>query len=77
MEKDAAYTTVQRHAMATWEKIQHDEMSAEELGTYYQASLAADAELAKYLTPAEIAQIFNWQAHLQHIELFYQRLGIE
>ena len=76
MEKDDAYTAVQGHAMATWEKIQNDEMSPEALGSYYQTSLKNDAALAKYLTPEDIERIFNWQAHLRHIEIFYQRLGI-
>ena len=50
MEKDAAYTCVQRHAMATWEKIQRDEMTSGELGTYYQDALKADAALRAFLT---------------------------
>jgi len=76
MEKDAAYTTVQHHAMATWEKIQHDELSPAELGTYYQAALQADPVLCQFLTPEEITLAFDWRRHLQHIEVFYRRLGI-
>lgn len=76
MEKDTAYTTVQQHAMATWEKIQNDEMSPEELGTYYQAALKDDPTLREYISPDEIDNIFDWRGHLAHIEVFYQRLGI-
>jgi len=76
MMKDDAYTAVQRHAMDTWEKIQNDELPPEELGSFYQESLKSDPELSRYLTPEEITQIFNWQAHLKNIEIFYQRLGI-
>lgn len=76
MDKDAAYTAVQRHAMDTWEKIQRDEMTAEELGTAYAASLKADPALSQYLTAAEIDRAFDWRSHLKHIDVFYQRLGI-
>ena len=77
MEKDAAYTAVQAHAMDTWEKLQNDELSSEDLGTFYQTSLKNDAALMQYLTPEDIDRIFHWQEHLRHIEIFYQRLGIE
>ncbi|HEY3417733.1 MAG TPA: adenylosuccinate lyase, partial [Armatimonadota bacterium] len=76
MDKDTAYTTVQRHAMDTWEKIQNDEMSAEELGTYYPETLKADPNLRAYLTPEDIDHAFDWRSHLKNIEVFYQRLGI-
>ena len=76
MDKDAAYTAVQRNAMATWEKIQNDELSPAELGTYYRDALIADADLWHYLTPQEIDIAFDWQRHLKHIAVFYQRLGI-
>lgn len=76
MGKDEAYTAVQRHAMQTWEKIQNDEMSPEELGTYYREVLKADPELSQFLTPADIDNAFDWQKHLKHIDVFYQRLGI-
>ncbi|MHB9129472.1 MAG: adenylosuccinate lyase [Armatimonadota bacterium] len=76
MGKDEAYTTVQKHAMNTWEMIQNDEMSAEELGTYYPAQLKADPDLQQYLTPEEIDHAFDWRRHLKNIEVFYQRLGI-
>ncbi len=67
---------VQGHAMATWEKIQNDELAPEALGNFYQTSLKNDAALSKFLTPEDIDRIFNWQAHLRHIEVFYQRLEI-
>ena len=76
MDKDAAYTTVQTHAMETWEKIQQDELSAEGLEHYYRDALKADPELARYLTPEDIDRAFDWRSHLQHIEVFYRRLGI-
>lgn len=77
MGKDEAYTTVQRHAMATWEKIQNDEMSPAELGTYYQETLKADPALREYLSVEDIDQAFNWTSHLKHIDVFYRRLGID
>jgi len=76
MDKDSAYTAVQRNAMNTWEKIQHDEMSPDELGTYYRDALKTDPELSRYLTPGDIDTVFDWQQHLKHIEVFYRRLGI-
>jgi adenylosuccinate lyase len=77
MDKDTAYTTVQTHAMATWEKIQNDELSSDELEHFYQDALKADPVLAAYLSPAEIETAFDWRSHLKHIDVFYQRLGID
>ena len=77
MDKDAAYTAVQRHAMATWEKIQNDELAAQELATYYPGLLKNDSELSRYLNEEEIDHAFDWRSHLQHIDVFYRRLGIE
>ena len=74
MDKDTAYTAVQSHAMDTWEKIQDDAMTPAELGTYYQAALRDDPALSAFLTPDDIAVAFDWPRHLQHIEVFYQRL---
>lgn len=76
MDKDTAYTTVQRHAMATWEKIQNDEMNSDELGSYYQMLLKSDLELRQYLCVEDIDQAFDWRSHLRHIDIMYQRLGI-
>jgi adenylosuccinate lyase len=76
MDKDAAYTAVQRNAMDTWEKIQNDEMSADELGTFYQTALQNDPALSEFLTADDIAAAFDWPRHLSRIEVFYQRLGI-
>jgi adenylosuccinate lyase len=77
MDKDAAYTTVQRHAMETWEKIQQDEMSAKDLNVYYLAALKADAALREFVSAEEIDRAFDWRSHLQHIKVFYRRLGID
>ena len=76
MEKDDAYTTVQRYAMSTWEKIQNDELSPDALGRYYPELLKADPDISKYLTAEDIDRAFDWRSHLQHIDVFYQRLGI-
>jgi adenylosuccinate lyase len=76
MDKDLAYTTVQGHAMATWEKIQQDEVAGDELVSYYKKSLQSDAALREFLTAAEIDLAFDWRRHMQHIEVFYRRLGI-
>jgi len=76
MDKDSAYTAVQRLAMATWEMIQNDEMTPDELGSYYRNALKGDADLARYLSPTDIDTAFDWQQHLRHITVFYQRLGI-
>jgi adenylosuccinate lyase len=76
MDKDTAYTAVQRNAMDTWEKIQQDEMPPEQLDTYYRDALKADPELSRYLTAEDIDHAFDWRSHLRHIDVFYQRLGI-
>jgi adenylosuccinate lyase len=77
MDKDTAYTSVQRCAMATWDKIQQDELSPDQLNTYYPELLKADDKLSTYLTPEDIDNAFNWQSHLKNIGVFYKRLGIE
>ncbi|MEI6520988.1 MAG: adenylosuccinate lyase [bacterium] len=77
MDKDTAYTSVQRCAMATWDKIQQDELSADQLGTFYPELLKADENLSKYLTSEDIDHAFNWQSHLKNIDVFYKRLGID
>jgi adenylosuccinate lyase len=76
MDKDLAYTTVQRHAMETWDQIQQDALNATELETYYISRLKDDQALARYLTPADIDDAFDWRKHLKHIEVFYRRLDI-
>lgn len=76
MDKDTAYTTVQKYAMETWEKIQQDELTSDGLEHFYIDALKADAVLAEYLTPEEIDRAFDWRSHLKHIDIFYQRLGI-
>ncbi len=50
--------------------------SAEELGTYYPESLKTDPELAQVPHAGGHRASFDWQGHLRHIEVFYQRLGI-
>lgn len=76
MDKDTAYTTVQQHAMATWEKIQNDELTAADMVNYYPELLKSDPDLRVYLSEVDIDLAFDWRSHLKHIDVYYRRLGI-
>ena len=56
--RDQAYRWVQRHALA---------------GGDLQARLAADADVASHLPPAELAVLFDMRHHLRHIDALFAR----
>ncbi|MBM4285243.1 MAG: adenylosuccinate lyase [Deltaproteobacteria bacterium] len=63
LSRDAAYRLVQRPAMLTWQE-----------GGDFGQRVAADEEIRRYLSPAELADIFNFKHHLRHVDTLFQRV---
>jgi len=64
-ERKAAYEAVQRAAMATW---QGDAPLVEHL--------AAEAEVARYLSRSEIEALCSLDRHFRHVDETFRRLGL-
>jgi len=65
MSRENAYSTVQRHAMAAWEK-----------GADFAASLWADPEVKSRLSRQELAACFDLKHHLRQVDRIFERMGI-
>ena len=65
-ERKAAYEAVQRAAMATWQ----GEKSLQE-------NLAAEPDVAKHLTRADIDRLCSLEIHFAHVDETFRRLGLE
>ncbi len=63
LSREAAYAAVQRNAMKVWER-----------GADFRAELAADAEVAAALTPAELDTLFDLSHHLRHVDTIFARV---
>jgi adenylosuccinate lyase len=61
--RDEAYRLVQRNAMTAWDA-----------GGDFQALLAADPEVRKYLSAAEIAANFDLAYHLKEVDAIFERV---
>jgi adenylosuccinate lyase len=61
--REDSYALVQRNAMKTWER-----------GADFLAELKADADVAKYLKPAEIEAMFDLGYHLKHVDTIFERV---
>lgn len=66
MNREEAYAIVQSCAHTAWNQPGGD----------FHASIAQDAKVTAILSPAEIEQCFDPQAHLKHLDTIYQRLNI-
>mgnify|MGYP002777799555 CR=1 FL=1 len=66
MSREEAYAIVQSHAHTAWNSQD---------GNFRQA-LSADPQVKERLTEAELADCFDPQAQLQHLDAIYQRLSI-
>jgi adenylosuccinate lyase len=66
MSREDAYAIVQGNAHQAWNTE----------GGNFQALVAQDPQVQKYLSVEELAECFNPQQHLQGLEVIYQRLGI-
>jgi adenylosuccinate lyase len=63
MSREDAYRAVQRNAMRIWEG-----------GGDFQALLAADAEVARYLKPDALATLFDLGYHTKHVDTIFKRV---
>jgi adenylosuccinate lyase len=61
--REDSYALVQRNAMKTWER-----------GADFLAELKADADVAKYLKPAELEAMFDLAYHLKHVDTIFKRV---
>jgi adenylosuccinate lyase len=65
MEKDDAYKLVQGEAMKAWDE-----------DADFRALVAANPVIAQALTADELAACFDYERHLKHLDLVFERLGI-
>ena len=63
LSRDAAYRLVQRPAMQVWEQ-----------GGEFLSLVQEDAEIARHLTPAELAAIFDLGRALRHVDAIFARV---
>ncbi|MGA7564133.1 MAG: adenylosuccinate lyase [Desulfobaccales bacterium] len=63
LTRDTAYRLVQRPAMQVWEQ-----------GGEFPVLVQADAEITRYLTPAELAPIFDLGRYLRHVDAIFARV---
>ncbi|MHB8763851.1 MAG: adenylosuccinate lyase [Deferrisomatales bacterium] len=61
--REDAYRLVQRNAMRVWEE-----------GADYKALLAADPEVSRLLTVAEVDEAFDIGYHLKHVDTIFRRV---
>ena len=65
LSREQAYKLVQRNAAKAWE------------GADFQQSLKGDEEVRRVLSEEEIDRCFDLQHHLRHLDVTFQRLGLE
>jgi adenylosuccinate lyase len=63
LQRDAAYRLVQRPAMLVWEE-----------GGEFAQRVQEDPDISKYLSAAELSQIFDLQHYLKHIPTIFARV---
>ena len=63
MSREDAYRAVQRNAMPAWEGKAR-----------FLDLLQADAEIARYLSPAALAALFDDAFHTQHVDTIFARV---
>ena len=65
LSRDTAYRLVQGPAMQVWEQ-----------GGEFPALVQADAEITRYLTPAELVPIFDLGRYLRHVDAIFARVFV-
>jgi adenylosuccinate lyase len=66
LSREAAYSLVQRNAMAAWNQTNGD----------FKANLLADSEVLAKLSPEAITACFAPQAYLHHVDTIFNRFGL-
>lgn len=67
LSREEAYLLVQRNALNAWGQKDGD----------FKKNLLSDVEVAKYLTPDEIDNLFNIADYLENIDCIYERLKLQ
>lgn len=65
LPREEAYDTVQPKAMESWEKQ-----------VPFRQLIEADETIASHLSPDEIADCFDYQYHLKHVDTIFERLHL-
>lgn len=65
LDRDTAYRMVQRSAKRVWEE-----------GVLLKDAVSADADIAKWLTRAEINHVFDYKYHVKNVGTIFKRLGL-
>jgi adenylosuccinate lyase len=65
MSREAAYDTVQPRAMQAWEEQRS-----------FRDIIEADEKVQQMLSQEEIADCFNYNWHLKHVDTIFDRLGL-
>jgi adenylosuccinate lyase len=65
LSREEAYDTVQPRAMEAWEKQ-----------VPFRGLIEANEKITSYLSPEEIADCFDYNYHLQHVNTIFERLGL-
>jgi adenylosuccinate lyase len=63
VDRQAAYVIVQRNAMRVYEE-----------GLDFRTALSQDKELAKLMTPDELAACFSLDEHLRNVDAIFERV---
>jgi adenylosuccinate lyase len=63
LSRDAAYRLTQRLAMQVWEE-----------GGTFPERVKADADIGRYLSPAELEELFDLKHHLRRVGLLFERV---
>ncbi|MBM7650169.1 adenylosuccinate lyase [Bacillus ectoiniformans] len=66
MAREEAYDTVQPKAMEAWEK-----------GIHFRELVEAEEKITAKLTKEEIADCFDYNYHLKHVDTIFTRLGLD
>ncbi|MCI2255020.1 adenylosuccinate lyase [Domibacillus sp. PGB-M46] len=65
MAREAAYDTVQPRAMEAWDKQ-----------VPFRSLVEADETITSKLTPEEIADCFDYNYHIKHVDTIFDRIGL-
>lgn len=65
MAREAAYDTVQPRAMEAWDKQ-----------VPFRSLVEADETITSHLSPEEIADCFDYNYHIKHVDTIFDRIGL-
>ena len=74
MAREEAYALVQGHALAVWQEQQGAWPGS---ASRFQMRLQADHRIRQYLSEEELAQCFDLEKHLRHVDTIFARAGLD